>query len=143
MSQVVSWVTDFVQENKQPLLCALGVGLLWYVRDIWYQRGVILDLSITTDVSVDLEYDFVIVGGGSAGCLLASRLADAHLNVKDEDGKPAKPFRVLLLDKNVPEVKDTQDPFLQWVLLQSHSRYPSLPVGSLAGRKVVMQAGKR
>ncbi|SCK24769.1 GMC family oxidoreductase [Vogesella sp. LIG4] len=80
------------------------------------------------------EYDFIIVGAGSAGCILASRLS--------ESGK----FRVLLLEAGgkddsfwfrlpVGYVKSYYNPATNWM-------YYSEPQQNLAGRQIYAPRGK-
>ncbi|MCY3906338.1 MAG: hypothetical protein OXF63_03715 [Anaerolineaceae bacterium] len=38
-----------------------------------------MSASASTDARVTRRYDHIVIGGGSAGCVVAARLADASL----------------------------------------------------------------
>jgi len=85
---------------------------------------------------VSAAYDFVIVGGGSAGCALANRLsADPSISVLVlEAGRPDYPFDVFL---HMPAALTFPigSPFYDW-------KYESEPEPFMGGRRIYHARGK-
>lgn len=81
------------------------------------------------------EYDYIIVGGGTAGCVVASRLHEAlpHLSIAlIEAGKDASNDPRVKDPKRAQEMHDTE---LQW-------KYTSTPQAHLDGRTLPNWGGK-
>jgi len=79
-------------------------------------------------------YDLIVVGGGSAGCAMAARLADAGLSVLLlEAGKSDRDIRLLVPALTIAAV---HNPAYDW-------GYPAEPDPSIGGRADKWPAGKR
>jgi len=76
MSSALELVTTHIAKNTKAFYLALGIGVIWglYIyrksRNLWQLMG------FTSIAPVKPAYDYIIVGGGTAGCLLANRLAE-------------------------------------------------------------------
>lgn len=85
------------------------------------------------NAAVKAQYDYVIIGGGSAGCVLARRLSD---NPKT---------RVLLIEAGGPADHPAVDDGLRWFsMLGSALAYPDMttPQPGLGGKQIFAAHGK-
>lgn len=83
--------------------------------------------------AVTAAYDFIIVGGGSAGCVLARRLSDTPQT------------RVLLIEAGGPATHPAVDDGLRWFsMLGSNLAYPDMttPQQDLGGKQIFAAHGK-
>lgn len=74
-------IFSVVVENKRIFFVAAGIAAVWYlfVKIKW--NNLYKSMSITSLTTLEEEYDYIVVGAGSAGCLLARRLADLKFKV--------------------------------------------------------------
>lgn len=82
-----------------------------------------------------VTYDYVIVGGGTAGCVLASRL---------KQGDPSLSIVIIEAGSDVSKRADVLDGS-QWAPLlatELNWKYPTVPQKHLGGRVVANAAGK-
>ena len=91
-------------------------------------------MSFPADRDASPIYDFIIVGAGSAGCVLANRLSENPAN------------RVLLLEAGGPDINPLiHIPLMAPIIASSHMsnwHYHSEPEDSLGGRKIFIPRGK-
>lgn len=67
---------EWLQTNMKPLLLALGFAGVWAVIVNVWKKQLEKKMGFVGTSELSAEYDYVIVGGGTAGCLLANRLSE-------------------------------------------------------------------
>jgi choline dehydrogenase/4-pyridoxate dehydrogenase len=80
------------------------------------------------------EFDYVIIGGGSAGCVLASRLSEDHdtrVLLLEAGGRDWHPF--IHIPLGVGQIRQAE--MFDW-------GYSSEPQPNLAGRRIELKGGK-
>ncbi|KAH6904616.1 aryl-alcohol oxidase [Coprinopsis sp. MPI-PUGE-AT-0042] len=111
------------------------------IRLLWALSAILANLQPATGVIVEdltslppMEYDFVIVGGGTAGCVLANRLTENPL------------FNVLVIEagNTHEDVLDVMVPAFAQNLIGSQYdwNYTSIPQTGLDGRTLFLPRGQ-
>jgi choline dehydrogenase-like flavoprotein len=118
-------------DRRRALAAAVGFGLALpgLARPAMAEQGVRV---LVSPERLRAAYDYVIVGAGSAGCVLAHRLGRAGRRVLlIEAGGPAKLAAIV----NPPDWPELQGSSVDW-------RYVTVPQPGLGGRVVACPRGK-
>lgn len=130
------WPRLYCLSTNFSLLLApvVTIGTLSLVNHL-FKKAESAGLSYTSKTPIEEEYDYIIVGGGTSGCIIASRLAQATAHLP-ETIRP----KILLIEGGYADINSQKDQLDMWNSWGSPLdwSFSTVPEPGLADRKLMI-----